>query len=211
MNRILGDWYHTWQLELRNNKYLIGLSIIFFIIANIVSLLASSYVDKLNSVAAQDLILDHIPSLDLDFMFGYGLIAVILVIIVYILFFRIREFHRVTIQFSLLILMRSFFIVLTHLGKPADAHSLSDLPGIYQIFNFHNDLFFSGHTAIPFMAFLLFRKDRIALFFLIMTFVLAATVLFLHVHYSIDVFSAFFITYGTFKIGELISRKVSSW
>jgi hypothetical protein len=211
MNRIVNDWYHTWQLELRNNKYLIGLSLAFFIIANLVSLFASSYVDKLNSAAAQDLILDHIPTLDLDFIFGYGLMIVILVIFVYILFFRIKEFHRVTIQFSLLILMRSFFIVLTHLGRPADAHTVTDLPAIYQFFNFHNDLFFSAHTAIPFMAFLLFRKERIAIFFLVMTFVLAATVLFLHVHYSIDVFSAFFITYGTFKIGELISRKVSSW
>jgi hypothetical protein len=209
MKRFLKDWYRIWQTELHDHKYLIILSLVFFILANIISLLASGYVDRISTTTAQDIILDHIPTLDLDFLFGYGIMAVVLVIIIYILFFRVKEFHRVTIQYSLLILVRSCFIVLTHLGKPLGAHDVTDLPAFYQLFNFHNDLFFSAHTAIPFMAFLLFRKERIATFFLIMTFVLAATVLFLHVHYSIDVFSAFFITYGTFKLGERIYMKVS--
>jgi len=40
--------------------------------------------------------------------------------------------------------------------------------------------------------------------------VMAATVLLMHVHYSIDVFSAFFITYGIYKIGQRLVAKFDS-
>jgi hypothetical protein len=207
MKEGLRKWYHSWKSEFANHKYLILLSLGFFVLANIMSFLASSYVDKIATTTANDLILDHIPTLDLDAIFGYGLIIVILVTVIYVVFFQMRRAHVVTLQFGLLILVRSCFIVLTHLGRPASAGALTDLPAIYTFFNFHNDLFFSAHTAIPFMAFLLFRKEKIGIFFLIMTAILDATVLFLHVHYSIDVFSAFFITFGTYKTGELFCKK----
>jgi hypothetical protein len=44
-------------------------------------------------------------------------------------------------------------------------------------------------------------------FFLVMSLVLATTALLMHVHYSIDVFSAFFITYGTYHLGEWLFKK----
>jgi membrane-associated phospholipid phosphatase len=52
---------------------------------------------------------------------------------------------------------------------------------------------------MAFMAFLVFRKETIGKFFLILTAIFSVTVLLMHVHYSIDVFSAFFITYGVYK------------
>lgn len=201
-------WFKAWKSELLDYKYLILMSLGFLLLANIISFFASTYVDEVRTTVVPDLILDHIPTLDLDFIFGYGLILIILTIAAYVVIFRIKEFHEVAVQFSLLILVRSFFMVLTHLGKPAAAKAITDLPVIYQFLNFHNDLFFSGHTAIPFMALLLFRKEKIGIFFLIMTIAMAVTVLFLHVHYSIDVFSAFFITYGTYKFGEWVCERV---
>jgi len=200
-------WFKTWKSEISGHKYLIILSVLLLIFANIVNFLASTYVDKVQTTVAPDLILDHIPVLDLDFIFGYGLMAVILIILIYVVFFRVKEFHKVAFQLSLLIVVRSFFITLTHLGKPLEARAITDLPAIYQVFNFHNDLFFSGHTAIHFMAYLLFRKEKIGIFFLIMTIILAVTVLFLHVHYSIDVFSAFFITFGVYMFGEWFMKR----
>jgi membrane-associated phospholipid phosphatase len=107
----------------------------------------------------------------------------------------------------LLVLIRSFFISLTHLGIPADA-ILPSGPHLWSMIIFKNDLFFSGHTALPFLGFLIFRKEKIRAFFLVMTVILAATVLLMHVHYSIDVFAAFFIAYGSYKFGNIIFKKI---
>jgi len=206
-------WYDAWKQDLLKHKFLILLSIIILVLANYASYFASMHVDKVNAISVPDLILDHIPIINLEFIFIYGIFLVVVAIIIYSIIFNAKNLHCIIFQFSLLILMRSFFIVLTHLAVPTGAVLVDDAPSFLSALYFKNDLFFSGHTAIPFMAFLLFRKNnsnfsrKIAMFFLAMSFVLAATVLLMHVHYSIDVFAAFFITYGTFHIGEWICRK----
>jgi hypothetical protein len=64
-----------------------------------------------------------------------------------------------------------------------------------------NDLFFSGHTGLPFLIALIFW-DHIYLraLFLGSSVVFGVIVLLSHLHYSIDVFSAFFITYSIYHI-----------
>ena len=84
-------------------------------------------------------------------------------------------------------------------------------PAWFTVLDFKNALFFSGHTAVPFLGFLLFRKEKIGIFFLIATIVMALTVLFMHVHYSIDVFAALFITWGSYGIGEWLFRKINHY
>ncbi|MBU0907211.1 MAG: sphingomyelin synthase family protein [Nanoarchaeota archaeon] len=184
------------------------ISLILLATAIILDYLAGAYVTTVPAVEAPDLILDNIPTLDLDFIFLYGIILIIVVLLVYPLLFKIREFHRVISQFSLLIAVRAAFTTFTHLKIPAQALVFT-LPRIFSFITFQNDLFFSGHTAVPFLGFLLFRHSKIKYFFLVSSIIMAAVVLFMHVHYTIDVFSAFFITYGTFKIGECFFKKIS--
>jgi hypothetical protein len=62
-----------------------------------------------------------------------------------------------------------------------------------------HDLFFSAHTALPYLAFLLVRGTWIRLSFLLISLLLASAVLLGRLHYSIDVFAAFFITYALHK------------
>jgi len=201
-------WIGEWKKEISTHKDLMILSILIFIIAIIVSFIAGNYVDKAITTPVNDLILDHIPTLNIGFLFVYGIIAILVAIAIYTIFIKVKDFHIVLSQFSLLILVRSFFIILTHLEKPINALPLNHLPKIYDFFNFYNDLFFSNHTAMTFMAFLIFRKEKIGIFFLIATFVMAVTVLFAHVHYSIDVFASFFITYGIYKFGNWLFSKL---
>ena len=197
----------SWKKETLKHKKLIILSIFFLIIAVIINYVSGNYVDGASCVTVSDLILDHIPTLDLDFLFVYGISFVIVVLFLYPIFFKVDRTHIVISQFSLLILIRSFFTALTHLSVPAGALSF-DSPNFFTIFDFKNALFFSGHTAFPFLGFLLFRKEKIGKFFLVATIIMALTVLFMHVHYSIDVFAALFITYGSFKIGEWLFKKL---
>ena len=194
--------FQSWKKEIYKNKKVIFFSILFLILANFLYQIAGDYVDETNAVQASDIILDNIPTVNLSFLFVYGSILIIAILVLYSLFFRVKKFHIVLSQLSLLIMIRSFFITLTHLKVPENAVTLT-LPKFYNLIIFNNDLFFSGHTAVAFLGFLIFRKEKIiGTFFLIATFVMMITVLLMHVHYSIDVFAALFITYGSFKIGE---------
>lgn len=199
-----------WKKEFSDHKHLILLSISFLIIALVLEYFSSLYVGKTGGVSAPDLILDHIPTIDLDFIFIYGGAFVTLLLLIYPLFYRVKEVHKVISQFSLLVLMRDAFITFTHLADPVAALNFV-APKWFYIFTFQNGLFFSGHTAIPFLGFLLFKGSKIRYFFLFASIVMGIVVLLMHVHYTIDVLSAFFITYGTFKIGEWIFEKVNKY
>jgi membrane-associated phospholipid phosphatase len=204
----MGENGYSWKDEIWDHRRLILLSVFFFVVAIILNHLANNYTDKKNTVPVSDLILNSIPTVDLTIFFVFGFLIVVLVLLFYPLLFKVRKFHVAVSQFSLLVTIRSFFITLTHLGLPID--SIKYYPkGIYQWFIFQNDLFFSGHVAIAFLGFLLYRKEKIGIFFLIATIVMALTVLFMHVHYSIDVFAAFFITYGSYKIGEQLFKRIN--
>ena len=106
---------------------------------------------------------------------------------------------------SLFLCIRSVFLVLTHLKSPIGAIQ-SSATGILQLFTYSNDLFFSGHAGIPFLGFLIFDNKKIKYFMLFSSIILSITVLFMHIHYSIDVAGAYFITYGVYKIGDKIFK-----
>lgn len=200
---VLKDMRH----QFKSHKLMILLSFLLLAVANIISCVTSKHVDTIRTVAVPDLILDSIPTLNLNFIFVYGFYAVIIAIIAYSLFFHMKDIHKIILQFSMLMIIRSFFMVLTHLSIPLDAQIITGVPSFLKGFYFENDLFFSGHTSIPFMAFLLFRNEKIGIIFLAISILMAITVLFMHVHYSIDVFAAFFITYGVYRIGEWFCKR----
>jgi hypothetical protein len=201
--------FKGWKAEIKNHKYLILLSLVFLVLATFLDYFAGSYVRKVGSAVSPDLILDHIAPINLSFLFVYGYITIILILFLYPLLFKVRKFHMVISQFSLLIMVRSFFIIFTHLKTPVDAIAVK-FPWMISYLSFQNDLFFSGHTAVPFLGFLIF-KGRIRYFFLAASIAMGAIVLLMHLHYSIDVLSAFFITYGTYKIGVWFFKKINHY
>lgn len=205
--RNLGERFRDMKQQFLKYRVMILISLFLFALANIITYLASMHVDTIKTVAVPDLILDNIPTLNLNFIFVYGFYAMVILIIFYSLFFHMKDVHKIILQFSLLMIIRSFFMVLTHLSVPLDAEIVTGVPAFLKGFYFVNDLFFSGHTAVPFLAFLLFRREKIGAWFLGISIVMAITVLFMHVHYSIDVFAAFFITYGSYKLGTRICRQ----
>lgn len=197
-------WIKSWRNELSLYYKSILFSVFLLILATTINYNAGVYVTEKGSAIASDFILTHIGPYDLSFLFIYGWLIVIAVMLLYPIIFRVGIFHKVLGQFSFLIILRSFFITLTHLKTPADAIGHA-FPGAINLLAFQNDLFFSGHTAVPFLGFLIYKDHPIRWFFLAASIILAATVLLMHQHYSIDVFSAYFITYGSYKIAQFFS------
>jgi hypothetical protein len=153
------------------------------------------------SNAVTDLILSNVPVFEVDGFFVYG--TVVFAAISVILFFA----HPRRLPFGLKAVglfwvIRSGFVVLTHLA-PFEPYIVSDFsPRVNDLF-FGADLFFSAHTGMPFLGALAFWKEKeLRYLFLLGSVYFAVVVLLGHLHYSIDVASAFFITYGIFHIAQ---------
>ncbi len=154
-----------------------------------------------------DLILDKIPPVDLGFLFVYGYMVLLMIMFLYPAFFRVRTLPMVAIQFSVLLTLRSVFMIFTHLETPAGSVAVG-FPGFFEHLYFENDMFFSGHTAMPFLGFYLFRRGRLRYVFLVGAIVMGTAALVMHLHYSIDVFGAFFMTYCSYRMGQRLLRKI---
>lgn len=201
--------FYNWLDEIRKHKRRIVISLFFLAIALALYGLSGDYVTDHNGpVISPDLILDHFGPYDLTIIYVWLFIVVMILFFLYPLIFKPNELSYVIAMFSLFVVVRSGFIIFTHLRVPNDAISVI-FPGFLQLFNFSNDLFFSGHTGFPFLGFLIFKEHHkvLSYFMLMSSVILGITVLLMHVHYSIDVFSAFFITYGVYKIGNRFIRK----
>ncbi len=145
-----------------------------------------------------DTLLDWLPILNVNIIFSEGTyVFIAILVVVAVVYWRRIPFILKTI--ALFMLTRSFFITLTHLGA-IEPHA--PLDGSFPKFlSMGHDLFFSGHTGFPFLIALIFWDQRLLRFaFLAMSLIAAFAVLTGHLHYSIDVFAAFYITYGTYKL-----------
>lgn len=150
-------------------------------------------------VSVEDLILSNVPVYEVDGLFVNGTF-VVLAFAVLIVLSQPRSIPFVLHGLTLFILVRSGFTLLTHLGPP-EAHYASDFGETITSAFFGSDQFFSGHTGMPFLGALAYWHIRwIRNAFLAATMYFVVIVLLGHIHYSIDVASAFFITFGVYQI-----------
>jgi len=71
-----------------------------------------------------------------------------------------------------------------------------------------DDLFFSGHVGLTYlMALLLWDTPRLRYIYLAISIMFAAVVLLGHLHYSIDVFAAYFITYSIYILSTRLFKR----
>ncbi len=113
-------------------------------------------------------------------------------------------------SYTVVVLFRMVTIYFLPLNAPADIIPLRD-PFVELFGNgktFLRDLFFSGHTATMFIFFLTAQNKTLKVIFLIGTVLVGACVLIQHVHYTIDVVVAPFVTYTSYRIALLIDCKI---
>lgn len=175
-------------------------SIIAFTGALFVNFWAIQQATNKASASVTDIILSNIPVFEVDQLFVYGTFLIVMVTVVMLLVHPRRipfTLHAVT----LFILIRSAFTLMTHLGPPEVAY-LSDFGATITQSFFGADQFFSAHTGMPFLGALAFWgvDNRFKWLFLLSSVFFATIVLLGHIHYTIDVASAFFITYGIYHI-----------
>jgi len=120
----------TWTRELLQYRHLLVLSAVLFAVALFADYQCGVYVTFHPAVKVPDLILDRLPTIDLSFLFTYGYMALIVGMFLYPICRRIRMLHVVAIQFSLLLIVRSLFMIFTHVGTPEGAVAVH-FPGVF--------------------------------------------------------------------------------
>ncbi|MCR4275495.1 MAG: sphingomyelin synthase family protein [Candidatus Wolfebacteria bacterium] len=162
---------------------------------------ANIYVARRASSSVTDILLDNIPVVDVDFLYSTGA-AIFIIIVVIVAFQDPRRISFILKSTALFFLFRSAFMMLTHIGPPQNM-LVSNSGDFFHKLSSGDDLFFSAHTGYPFLIALIFwNHKRLKDLFFALSIIGAVIVILGHYHYSIDVFSAFFITFGIFQIAK---------
>ncbi|MBI4249339.1 MAG: hypothetical protein HY611_07535 [Elusimicrobia bacterium] len=187
-------------------------------LAFLVNFYAGRYVHRLGARLPslnEDLLLHALPRMDLTVLFVWGFAAFLVFAAAAALLTERGRIPYVLWMYALLISMRGMFIMLTPMGTPSGMFPIED----YTLFNmvgryltFKNDLFFSAHTSMPFLGFLIYRRGWVRIVFLAGSIAMGFCVLLSRLHYSIDVIGAYFITYAVVRIHqEIFEMRYAKW
>jgi membrane-associated phospholipid phosphatase len=159
------------------------------------------FIEERKGIILNDPVLSLYNPIDLTWLV-FGLIYFSLILFIYI---SIKDPARIMIAlqaYGLMVLFRIVAMYLTPFEAPEKLLLLND--PFVQLFGkgdvLTKDLFFSGHTGTLFLLFLLADNKKFKAVLLVATILVGIAVLLQHVHYSIDVFVAPFIAYGSYRI-----------
>ena len=213
----MSSWFQNiierYQSYFRQGSFLFSYA--FSFVAICVSLLVMKYAwlyaGEKASNSVTDIILDNIPVFNVEALFVYGPFVLIGLVVIFLMC-RPNWFPFTVKSIALFILVRSLFISLTHLSPFPTHIVIPDHEFLYQLSSSGADLFFSGHTGLPFLMALIFWDNRVLRYFFIgASMLFGAVVLMGHLHYSIDVLAAYFITYSIFRMSELLFKQDFLW
>lgn len=181
------------------------------LVASLVAVFYSTtYAGMSASNSVTDVILDNTRVYDVDGLFVYGALSLV-GFIALMLLSRPRYLPFALKSIAVFYFIRSVFVSLTHISPYPNRllldSSFFTSSHFFRVFFTGDDLFFSGHVGLPFlMALLFWDTPWLRYAFLIISAVLACAVLLGHLHYSIDVFSAYFITYAIYHLVKKLFR-----
>jgi hypothetical protein len=180
-------------------------SLLLFFISVIFIHYSSLFAEIKASSPVDDIILSNTKVYEVEFFFVHVAIGLILFVIALCLKFRTAAPFLIK-TVSLFMVVRSVFVSLTHIGPFPTRLAIES--NLLNFITTGNDLFFSGHTGLPFLVALIFWNHiYLRGLFLVASVMFAITVLLAHLHYSIDVFAAFFITYSIYHIALILFKK----
>ncbi len=200
------SWDEAWDNRVFRIKT-ISASILLVITLAIFPLFFS-IIEKRIGLQLNDYLLQRLPAADVSvttFIVIWSVTILLLVRCVQ----RADIFLLMLWAFLFLCLSRILTITLVPLSPPEGLIPLKDpLTSIFYGGTdkfITKDLFYSGHTSIQFLIFLVLKKKADKIIALLASIAVGMLVLIQHVHYTIDVLAAFVFTYIIYRIAKLVT------
>ena len=166
------------------------------------------YIENSEGTTLKDPVLNLFNPVDLTWITFSVIYASLILALVR--FFTKPELLLIALQsYALLIIFRMLAMFTTQFNPPAGIIVLND--PFVQMFGsgkiLTKDLFFSGHTALLFLLFLVADKKYLKYIFIISTLLVGIALLIQHVHYTIDVIAAPFFAYSSYRIIFILKKR----
>jgi hypothetical protein len=204
------EWKEAWSLRWFRISLLVTLIALFTVMQIIIRVM--DYMETQPGSVLEDPILALLPPTDMT----WPLTALIYSNIFLLLWgnWKFPKDLLISLQaYSLMILARTVTLFTFPLEAPDGIIPLVDplvqWKSEYSLVH-TKDLFFSGHTATVFLCFLTTVSSKLRIWFLIATFLVGFFVLLQHVHYTIDVVAAPFVSYMCYKMVLNTNEKLAS-
>lgn len=199
MNELLTRHKHYWSQKKYRASAFVGF--LLFLASLVTNRYASFYATAQASNPVTDLLLDNIPVMRVEWIVNDAAVVFGLCMFGLILW-QPRRIPFILKSIALFIFVRSGFIIFTHLA-PFPERVYLDPNDLFQTLTYGGDYFFSGHTGMSFLLALIYWQEKpVRYFCLAASALLSVGVILGHLHYSIDVLAAFFITYGIFVMAQ---------
>lgn len=202
----------NWINQLKNRKFRYYFSAVVFFLITLLIIFPRFllFIESRQGVMFTDPVSGFLPPVDLTWLI-FTLIYCSLIFGLIQLAKQPEYFLIAVNSYSILLITRMAAMYLLPLEPPAAMIALNDpfveTFGSGQLLT--KDLFFSGHTATIFLLYLN-SKTKLGRCILLSSSILVATsVLFQHVHYSIDVFAAPFFAYISYVFSKRIGKSLS--
>jgi hypothetical protein len=167
------------------------------------------YIENRSGVAFEDPITSAIPAISLDTL-TFVAIYLAHIVAVWLTLKNPRQFLTFLLGELLVYIFRVVAMYLMPLDAPYGTIVLYDPFLIWfgggEIIT--KDLFFSGHTATTFMAFLITTNKKAKIFVFLMLILVVCGVLLQRVHYTVDVYAAFFFAFTAYKMAKYFVSKL---
>lgn len=194
-------WNEAWQNKLFRAKVVAGVATFIGVVLSLPYFFA--FIERREGPVLNDFILKYIPAQD----FSIPIFIIIWSACLLVIIRSIQQpaiFLTVLFSLSVILITRMGSIYFLPLNPPRGLIVLIDpltslTYGGRGIF-ITKDLFFSGHTSNIFMFYLCLQKRKDKAFLLLGSITVGILVLAQHVHYTMDVISAFIITYFLVKL-----------
>lgn len=202
----------VWRHELKSRRFGVQAAISFLaLIVTLVFLTRFlSHVENREGVTLDDPLLRMIEPMNLTWL-TFGLIYAGIAMAVLSLSSKPKDFVLTVQAYTLIVWIRIVMMSLIPLNAPEGIIVLKD-PLVQFVGDGAaptKDLFFSGHTSTMFLLYLVTKVKWLKTTLLVFTLLVAACVIWQHVHYVIDVVVAPFVSYGAYRMVVLWKARSS--